>query len=543
MVPRVRFTGDRFADLVSCIFAETLQDLLDKWEDGSGTYPRGYLHTSTMAHEGTCYHGQMWSRDCGRGVIELASLGFDGEALATARYFLSHITYGSHWARELHDANSGQNELDGNAMALLAICSAWAANGSTEALAAEFMAALAPVLSWVSDEMDASPYGGLLPSESELSGNPYTPGYVVYPIYANYGILVALHALRQMALACSDTAAVEKLGSLALRLDGALRARLVSDGVFSYAAKGCWVNALDGRDGSAYDRSDWVGSSWPVYHWTRQLPFIFDPDYTGFACDAAMQAIHNESYRSVQKAMCTGELFRKYGFVSNTGWTGMAGRHDETMCGYGQGFFTQAALLQDDINTYTKCLEGIARLGYDGAVAEPLTFDMNPWVMHECFNYENYEHGLDHTFGAMSLGRREVMDNPGDEGNLVQAAEVIKAIRLAVGAGARERRLVLTPRLPWMWESVEARDYPIVGADGSAERVSFTLRHERWLRKCTIAYDVPESFDGVDVRFGPFPSHIPSSVKKGFEIETCGNGSWIWVRGLKAGKAEYSVEL
>ena len=192
----------------------------------------------------------------------------------------------------------------------------------------------------------------------------------------------------------------------------------------------------------------------------------------------------------------------------------MAGRHDDTMCGYGQGFFTQAALLQDDINTYTKCLEGIARLGYDGSVADPLAFDMNPWVMSECFNYENYEQGSDHTFGALSLGRREVMDNPGDEGNLVQEAEIIKVIRLVIGARSEERRLVIMPRLPWMWDSVEVKDYPVQWHDSQIKRINFKLSHERWLRKCTITYDIPEDFEGVDVRFGPFANHLSQIDKK-----------------------------
>ena len=51
--------------------------------------------------------------------------------------------------------------------------------------------------------------------------------------------------------------------------------------------------------------------------------------------------------------------------------------------------------MADDVNVYTKCLEGIARLGYDGGVIEQLSYEKNPFVMHECFNYDNYEQGLD----------------------------------------------------------------------------------------------------------------------------------------------------
>lgn len=78
-------------------------------------------------------------------------------------------------------------------------------------------------------------------------------------------------------------------------------------------------------------------------------------------------------------------------------------------------------------------VEGITRLAYDGEVLQNLSFEMNPWLMHECFNYENYEEGLDHTFGTVSQGRPGVADNPGDEGNLVQETEIIKAMALVAG--------------------------------------------------------------------------------------------------------------
>lgn len=229
-IPRIRFDGDFSAKMLSCVFAETLQDLLAKYEDGSGAFPAGYLHTSTMPHEGTSYYDQMWSRDCGRGAIELASLGFREEALSVCRYFLSHVTFGSHWAREIHNPQSGANELDGNALILLALAAAWSAAGSRRDEGSEFLDALEPVVGWVSRGMDASPYGGLLPSESELSGNPYTPTYAVYPVFANYAMMLALRGLAGMALGCGRQGPAARLEGLAARLNGAL-ARLVSDGV------------------------------------------------------------------------------------------------------------------------------------------------------------------------------------------------------------------------------------------------------------------------------------------------------------------------
>ena len=99
--PRLRFGGDDLARAAGAIFCETLKDLTNKYDDGTETgYGRGYLHTSTYDHpEPPCYYSSMWSRDAGRGLTELARLGFAEPALDIARYFVSHLNCGDHWGR------------------------------------------------------------------------------------------------------------------------------------------------------------------------------------------------------------------------------------------------------------------------------------------------------------------------------------------------------------------------------------------------------------------------------------------------------------
>ena len=155
----------------------------------------------------------------------------------------------------------------------------------------------------------------------------------------------------------------------------------------------------------------------------------------------------------------------------------------------------------------------------------------------------NYEHGLDHTFGVHSEGRREIMENPGDEGNLAQESEVIKAFNVAVGIRNEEGRLVLRPRLPWMWSTMECRDWPVVDNEGNLRRLDVKMQHERWLRSCTVTISGAEGFDGIDIRFGPFPRQLNNP--KGYEIEQTGDVSWIWIRDIKSdGKTRtITVEL
>ena len=537
--PRLRFTGDPFAQQATAVFAETLHDMRSKIEYGSNErFPAGFFHTSTEPEGVPQYYNDMWTRDCGRGVIELSRVGFADDARLISRYFLAHITDGDHWGRELHHS-APHVELDGNVLILSGICSAWRANGMERGLGREFCDGIAPVVAWIDSLTRVSPYGGLLPSTSELSGNPSTD-YPVYSIFGNYGIYTVMAQIADMAAASGRPELAAQAARLRTTMEQAL-GRLVSDGHYSYAPKGCWFNGIDSRNGRAYDISDWDGTSWPTWHWTRQLPYILHYDYLSPNADGKFAEVHAASYRLLRHWMAKGEYFRKYGFVSNTGWTGMGGRHDETMCGYGQGFFTQAALIADDVNVYTKCLEGIARLGYDGGVIEQMSYEKNPFVMHECFNYDNYEKGLDHTFGVHSEGRREIMENPGDEGNLVQEAEILKAFSIVAGVRCEGRRLTLMPRLPWLWDTMECVDWPVTDADGRTHRIRFTVRHERWLRRCTVELEGIGRFEGTDIRFGPFPRLL--SNPKSYETELIGNASWIWVRGIKGDKRTITVEL
>jgi hypothetical protein len=540
-IPRIRFGSDPTAQTASAIFAETLQDMLDKVDDGTADprFEKGYFHTSTLQHEGTCYYGSMWLRDAGRGLVELARLGFAEQALDVSRYLLRHLTFGDHWGREVHGKRH-VHELDGNALALLGIARTWIAAGRDASVGAEFLEGLRPVLEWALTAAEQSPYDGLMPSISELSGNPNAP-YPVYGVWGNYAMHAALRALDRMASALGDLPFAERARQAAGRIEKGL-SKLISDGKFSYAEAGCWFNGLDGRDGRAYDTSEWDGTAWPIWHWTRQLPFICDADLDIEGFDGPFSETHRMSYRFLRRWMNTGAFFRKYGFVSNSGWSGMGGRHDETMCGYGQGFFTQAALMADDVNVYTKCLEGISRLGYDGSVTDPLSFEMDPWVMHECFSYENYETGRDHTFGAEKNGRREIMQNPGDEGNLVQEAEILKAFAMVVGVRLEGSRLIVAPRLPWNWDELEVRDWPLVGDDGRAHRVGMLFRHERWLRKCSVRLTGIAGIPNVSVRFGPFATTLRE--REGLRLERGEKASWLWKDGSDhRGALEWDVTL
>lgn len=544
--PILRFSGTDSAKMMSTIFTENIHDLVEKVQmEPIEGYEKGFFHTSTIEHPSICYYNSIWTRDAGRGLIELSRLGFNEEAETAADYILHHINKGDHWGRTTHANDGISYEADGNALILLGLYNVWRMSSRKDELAKAYLSLIEPVINWLDSEMQANSCGYLLPCISELSGNPNTP-YAVTAIYPNYALQTALYGLHEMAVYAGSESA-SRISEMEEKLRNAISDKLVAGKLPSNTPKDCWLNGLDGRDGRPYDFSEWDSTSWPVWHWTRQVPFILQPDVYGFSLKQDEQLpIHKNSYRHVMNYMNQGYYFRKYGFVSGSGWTGMGGRHDDAMCGYSQGYMTQAALMSDDVNTYSLLLEGICRLAYDGEIVEDLADEMNPWVMHECFTYENYEKGLDHTFGTRKTNITGVGDYFGDEGNLVQEAEIIKALRLVVGIDDSDSQVLrIMPRLPWRWDGISAENFPFVNSDGKIGKISYTLNHDRAARSCKFSFSSTLPIESVDVRIGPFPKHFHmfGKLDESYEIQQDERATWIWIRNLHGSEGELNVSL
>ena len=545
--PGIRFAGCDFANTMGIIVRENLVDNVMKVDDGNGDYPKGFMHTSTTPFGTPNYYGDMWSRDAGRGIQELVRYGFIDEAESCVDFALSagNLKDG-HWGRVINSERA-EDEVDGNTHMLLAVYSVWKARGKSKELGEKYVEKCMPIFQWLINMMENCPYGYLPACNSELSGNPDTD-YKVYAVFPGYGVLVSLKAFSEMAaVSGNDAEAIFK--AAADKLADSMIEALVSKGCenheqWTLVPEGVWLNGLDSRNGKASEMGRFGYAYFRTNKWTRQLPFIQDYDIgKDILTSDKMDIVNRISYEYIRQEMAKGYLFRKYGFVSCTCWEGMAGRHDDTMAGYGQNYMSQAALLNDDVNTYTKCLEGIARLAYDGDIIIPATKDKNPWIMHECFTYENYEQALDHTYGRTGDPTRSIMHNPGDEGNLVQACETLKTIAIVTGISSENDTLVIKPRLPWTWNEMELRDYPVYTADGEIVRINLLYRNERWLSKSSVTVSGAEKFKEIKVRFGPYPYAMSNEneLSDRYEIEKTENASWIW-KSCKADKVN-NIEL
>lgn len=510
--PRIRLSGTELIKRSGIIFSQILNDTLAKIDDGKGEYPKGFFHTSTCDWCTPNYYNQMWARDVGRGINELARLGFVDEAYSAVEYIFSmNMHGGDHWGRELTNPElSGGFELDGNTHLLMGIYQLYKSRGSRKEDAQYFLEKCYPVFNWFLHLIDECPFGDLPSSKSELSGNPDC-NFLVYPIFASYGTVVACTAFEEICTAAEDNEKKAQIHSIRGRITASILELLVSRGGDSDQAtktpKGVWLNGLDSRTGKAAEIGDF-GPIFDIHRWTRQLPMIQDFDLGYGAEDAKFADTNKCSYEYIKKGMCEGYYFRRYGFVSNTCWSGMGDRHDDTMAGYGQNYFTQAALLNEDVNLYSKCFDGISRLAYDGNVVEHLTPELNPFVMHECFCYKNFEKGLDHTFGTIGDDSRKIMHNPGDEGNLVQSCETLKTYSMMAGIASNHEELIITPRLHWECDEAEFTDFLAYDADGKPVRISYLYKLERYKNLYTVRISGVEAFKSISFRFGPLPHFL-----------------------------------
>ena len=242
-------------------------------------------------------------------------------------FFCSHLNHGDHWGRIVNRQDTLEYEIDGNALVILGLFNLYRYKRKEPDVVAYILATYKKIKKWISKLLDESPFKGLLPCESELSGNPYTPNYQVFAIFPNYAMKVVLEAIVFVAKEEKDNEIYILAKKLSNEISKGINRYLVSDGIKSNAPRGVWINGIDGRDGTAYDFSDWVKTSWPVSHWTRQLPFIILPDFFSYNLKSSInRAADLNSYEYIKKEMAKHPYFRKYGFISNTCWSGTGGR-------------------------------------------------------------------------------------------------------------------------------------------------------------------------------------------------------------------------
>jgi hypothetical protein len=479
--PQIELSGAPEAELLTNVYYHNIYDMAAHKIDADGT-----PHTSTRDapcygfYEGIGtyrqgghynYHDQIWSRDIGRMLCELIEHGEHEAARKAAGHLLRYLYDPSsvftqpHWKRivnaselgvfpENYEGKSFQEfvqgrENDGHASVMLmlyrlyqhgCVDGAWLHAHERELVdAAEWSC-------WQMDNAAESGFDRVLCSESESSNGEYGG----YDLFSNAYSQAALAAFAALARALDEPELAARWQAYAGRLQDGI------DAVFT-------------ADHPRYGRvlCEPESDNWPS-ELKRMASLLLMPETVGYdpAEDApGRMSIWENTYRAQKE----------------TFFSPMVGGS----MGYGQGYTTQAALLLDQVEDYTACLQWAARFSYHHTE--------RPYIVPEGVTY--------HPSGRFWYRHTDL-------GNCVQQTEIIKCVRLVLGLDdlQPEAGLRLVPRLADGWDRIEARGYPIVVSE-AGERA--TVRVDWQYRRVTGGYEAVLKAERpiriARVRVGPFP--------------------------------------
>lgn len=479
--PSVRLTGAPEAELLANVYAHNIHDMAtNKVEDS------GRMHTSTRNspcygfYEGIGtfrkvgqynYFEQMWSRDLGRLLCELIEHGERERCVRAADVMLQYlydpsVTYTRpHWKRIINASELGVfpedyrgmsfqefvqgRENDGHASVMLMLYRLF----HHGCVGVEYLRAhwqqLVDAAEWFCWQMESpgeSAFNGVLCSESEASNGEYGG----YDLFSNSYAEAALRAFARLAHAVGNDPLARRWQSCADRLwQGIERA----------------FTAWHPRYGRVLAEPE--SDNWPS-DLKRMASLLLLPELMGY--DPAQDSPGRcELWANTYRA-------QKEQFFSPMVGGSM---------GYGQGYTTQTALLLDEVEDYTPCLEWAARFSYHHSE--------HPYIVPEGVTY--------HPSGRFWYRHTDL-------GNAVQQTEIVKCVRLVLGLDdlQPELGLRLVPRLADGWQGLEVQDYPVVGFCGGQQvRVPVTWRYRRQGDgyAATLTSGCPLRVHSV--RIGPFP--------------------------------------
>ncbi len=498
--PYVRFEGNIYADILTNAFYHNVQDILNKIDE-EGMYHTstkdapswgGYQGFGTFKKNVGTYYAHSWSRDLGRSLQEILSLGYLFPAERVADYCFKKallwkdLGFPPHWCRVINipSPNEGNFENDGHGLISLFIYKLWQRlPKGKEWLERQWQDVeyAGDWIIWQFQNPDKSGATDVLLTDSECAGG------VGRSVYADYICMEALYALAEMAesIGKSEKAMIWKERAKKMR-EAIEKNYLVVEPKYGRV----WTLAHSGWP----HRSTVLGPL--ILYVDRQgfLPAEDDPDWIPYNLSA---------YQRLR------DSYKPFGFY------GVA-------MGYGQGFVTQSALLLDRMEDATIMLEWMAKAIYDPKC--------QPYITPE---------------GCEVSPEGAFWHRTGDLGNGVQEAEIVKTLRIVIGVdNPRPGKLRVLPRVPYGWNRTEIRDYPVWLEDGRRANLRYTLIRDKGEMRMELASD--RVLPSLELRLGPFKNKPKSGEGKANgktikgKVEQSGD-CW-WVRfSIPEGKKELEV--
>lgn len=422
---KVDFYGNSVAQVYGNVFRRNLIDLFEEKID-----EKGVPHTSSsIAPNFGCYVGDgtyslrnsygnhCWSRDIGRVATEIMSHGMgkdrmlkfidvihdylydDNNKLFRANWKrISNIKYlEGDWEHML-----SLKENDGHASMMLAVYTAFLRGYIDKEYITENINCFKDAVAWVRwqvDNPELSNFCGVLSSESETSCQQHS-----FPdLYTNGIMVYALEGYARIFNYIGD--AVSEQECLTLK-------KILDDGANEY-----FVTHRE-KFGELYQDSTY--DCW-TYDYKR---FVYAMIYSD-VCGYDLTNIEGKKYAILQNSY--KEQKHRY-------FKAYSGRQ----MGYGQGYITETALMFDEVEDYTDCVEACAYLCYHD----------------KYFNYIVPE-------GVILRHDGKCWFRNSDLGNAVQQAEIVKVGRLILGIDTLGEKMRFVPRLPKTFSGVSVENYPV----------------------------------------------------------------------------------
>ncbi|MHB1001046.1 MAG: hypothetical protein ACYC27_17525 [Armatimonadota bacterium] len=521
--PQIRFDGDSWSRLMTNIFHYNADDMAQKVD------PEGVYHTSTAGaawygYDGFgCftidtrqvtrnyagfYYGEAWTRDLGRTLMELVSLGQIEKAKACAdwcmkmarvweedqsgRLKINGTTIPRHICRifQMPGVGVGEGcfENDGHGLTAMFIYNLWKrmpADERDDWLRTRWrdIKALGDWPGWQLTHKDISRATDVLWSDSEGSGWNASTGS---SIYCDLPQIQALRGLASMA---------ESIG----QSETAKQWQSVADGLKSAGDK-AFVE-MDPKYGMT-----WTTTNAGFGDQGTMGPIILPTDLYGF------------DYQS---------NYPEWAEYNKAAYQRIKDKFHLNAMGYGEGFIIQSALLQDRMSEASELIHMTARAIYNPS--------HRPYIVPESVAL--------HPDGITSA-------RMGDLGNGVQQAEIVKAIRLMAGVDdANPSRLKIMPRILTEWNGVSVHEMPITVESGDVLRngkLSYTFRKTQTGASFKVTSDcgLPET----SVRLGAFKS-LPvntrvtvNGTKAVCTVQQSGDSWWLSFT-LPKGMSRYAVSV
>jgi hypothetical protein len=478
--PRLELSGTPEAELLANVYAHNIHEMATQkvmadgalhtsthnapgygFYEGIGTYRQGHHN----------YYDQIWSRDMGRLVCELIEHGEAERCVKAADHFLRYLYDPSplftrpHWKRIVNASELGifpenyegisfqeyvkGRENDGHASVMLMFYRLYQHGCVDAAYLRTHRRELEDAAEWFCWQMDSpaeSGFDDVLCSESESTYENFGG----YDLFSNAYARAALQAFTWLARAMGDNRLAERWQAYANRLQSGMEKLFIG---------------THPRYGKVWCEPE--SDNWPS-ELKRLASLLLIPEMEGYDPEQlAPEAA--EVWMNTYKAQ--KELF----------FSPMVGGS----MGYGQGYTTQAALLLDQVEDYTECLNWAARFSYH----------------HSDFRYIVPEGVTYHPSGRFWYRHTDL-------GNAVQQTEIVKCVRLALGLDDLQPDvgLRLIPRMADGWQRLAVRAYPVaVAAALAVERVPVDWTYSRLDDGYEAALTAERPIKVASIRFGPFP--------------------------------------